>query len=102
MSQQHGLAPKKAFALLGCMRSAASSLRVLILHFCSALVTAGFLSLVLSFPAQKRHGHVGKSLWRAMKGIKGLVYLMEGKTARAVTIEPGEWGRLRENNFRNM
>lgn len=70
--------------------------------FSTGQVTTGFLSLVLSFPAQKRHGHVGKSLWRAMKGIKGLVYLMEGKTARAVTIEPGEWGRLRENNFRNM
>lgn len=38
MSQQHALAPKKASAIPGCMRSAASSLRVQILYLCSALV----------------------------------------------------------------
>lgn len=53
-------------------------------------VTPGFLSPVLSFPVQRRRQNAGKNLWRAMKMIKGLKHLTEGKAARAVAVQPGE------------
>lgn len=60
MSQQYALVEKKAYGILGCIQSAASRFREVILPLCLALARS-YLGPVLGSPVTERHGPTGKS-----------------------------------------